>query len=642
MSNRRIGVRRGSIFGQGTRADRRGRKARRLTLDPVFLEDRTLLATLAQVIEAYDMGVAQLYGHDGQEAISLAAAALDQSLPLVQAPTQALSDLLQSAGDDVGGILADAFQNVIDLEGLTWNTLFNTLQAPGTGISIAYPSSAPASSDPTAATSGPYQGDYLALVWQPPAGLVNTTTSLNVNLADFGDTGFSYLDGGDSDSLSGALSGSIGQITAQVIMGVDDSSAGGPPVFFLDVNPADTYVTVPNITASGSVTGSASIGNLANVTIAGTVSLNIASASVNFTTAETDQKLHITSSTTSIATVGNVNGSVQLGASLDAEVPPLGQIPWSATFVDNIVNGKVGSPTYQLHEPSASTILSGLAAQFLGSLSDFSLLGSLETELDKPLPLLGESIAEITGLDVHLPKIPSLGDLGLASIDPSNVIGTLEQSLGIQVNDGNISDAALATMMDNLLHGQQVDLLSWSTSGTVPPSRLFRDNSHHQPRGARYHQCRHRRDLRRQRRPELSGRIRDRHQRILDRAGNGHQHELRCIGGYRGGCGGLRNPPGQRRRQHRHATEPVREPGSRPQLQYPGPRLHERPARVRTQPRPRFSGRAQRKYHRKHHRNGVCRDQLAVLPLWRVLGSEYPCIQRSNPVCVARQQLGRR
>ncbi len=57
--------------------------------------------------------------------------------------------------------------------------------------------------------------------------------------------------------------------------------------------------------------------------------------------------------------------------------------------------------------------------------------------------------------------------LGLGSLDPSDALSALED-LGIEINDGNTSPAALATMVNNLLNGQRVDLISWSTSGDIP------------------------------------------------------------------------------------------------------------------------------------------------------------------------------
>ena len=86
--------------------------------------------------------------------------------------------------------------------------------------------------------------------------------------------------------------------------------------------------------------------------------------------------------------------------------------------------------------PGASCPIWALSSR---ALADFSPLGALEPQLDEPLPLINESIAQITGLDNQLPEFPTLASLDL---DPSNAISALE-SLGIEINDGNTSPAVL-------------------------------------------------------------------------------------------------------------------------------------------------------------------------------------------------------
>ena len=198
------------------------------------------------------------------------------------------------------------------------------------------------------------------------------------------------------------------------MLGVNDSGPNETPAFFLDVNPNDTFVQVTNVTASGSVSGNIAIGELANVTVGGMASLDISSATLTFTQ----------SNQTIVAAVGNINGLGAVeAATLGAQVPPLPSITWGANFQDSINGSTFGSPQFQLNEPSAGSILSALGSQILGSLGNFSLLGSLGPTLENPLPLINESIAQLTGLDAYLPKLPSLGSLGLGSLDPGNAIG---------------------------------------------------------------------------------------------------------------------------------------------------------------------------------------------------------------------------
>src|SRR5262249_28778875 len=111
-----------------------------------------------------------------------------------------------------------------------------------------------------------------------------------------------------------------------------------------------------------------------------------------------------------------------------------------------------------LVEPSALGILAGLGAQVFHLAPNFPLLGSLQSFLEQPLPLIDESVAQLTGLDGELPEIPSLG-----SLDPSSFLNSLA-AFGIQVNDGHTSPGDLVAMVDHLVRGQLVDLVSWSES----------------------------------------------------------------------------------------------------------------------------------------------------------------------------------
>ncbi len=241
MSQRRNRPQRKGLSGRNQGAHRRGRLARRLSLEPVFLEDRILLTTLSQVIDAFNLGMGELYGggSDGQGAASFVTQALGTTwkAPLLTQVSN-LESLLQNAGIELGTVLADAFQFGEPTSLLpdtdSWSTLVGALEQTNTGLTVLYPQAADWTDIPTVGTTAPFEGDYLMVQWQPPAGLVSSSSSpLSLSIGDFGDTGLPYLDSDNSGSLQGSLSGSVGAVQAQVTMGVDDSGPNGTPVFFL-------------------------------------------------------------------------------------------------------------------------------------------------------------------------------------------------------------------------------------------------------------------------------------------------------------------------------------------------------------------------------------------------------------------------
>ncbi len=71
---------------------------------------------------------------------------------------------------------------------------------------------------------------------------------------------------------------------------------------------------------------------------------------------------------------------------------------------ESVLNNVSEPESDNLLEPSASSLLSSLGS-LLFSLGDgIPVLGTLSNTLNKPLPLINESIAQLTGLDNYLPR----------------------------------------------------------------------------------------------------------------------------------------------------------------------------------------------------------------------------------------------
>ena len=84
------------------------------------------------------------------------------------------------------------------------------------------------------------------------------------------------------------------------------------------------------------------------------------------------------------------------------------------------------------------------------------ILGSLSNTLNKPLPLIDESIAQLTGLDHYLPSLPSLPS-GFSNLMP----GTYDLA------GGTLTVDVTQTTICQFLHGKDVSLISWHASGDV-------------------------------------------------------------------------------------------------------------------------------------------------------------------------------
>ncbi len=207
MSYGRQRARRKSMAVRPGEDRRRGRKRRRLSLEPLFLEDRTLLAgtppTLNDVLTFYDSRVGSLA--TGANLSSLVTQGFGLNVPLLQ---QGLDGVLTAGGIDIESVLSSAFSqaNISDASDPTLAMLRQDLA--GYGISVVYP---PEGSDfsSTPASTGQYAGDYLVMQWNPAnsSGLSSELSNLslnNVGVADFSGTGFPYLNDG---SLTGSLTG---------------------------------------------------------------------------------------------------------------------------------------------------------------------------------------------------------------------------------------------------------------------------------------------------------------------------------------------------------------------------------------------------------------------------------------------------
>ena len=372
----------------------------------------------------------------------------------------------------LGGLTQD-IKTPFQTDQLDINAAWTTIQQQlaNAGFTVQYPLSS------TFTGSQDTNGDLLRVKWTSPP---NWNTTPVVCVAS-GQTGFDYFNQITSGLLTGVFSASAPTISFQVTLGVDVQTISGVQQlsFYVDQS---SGLTIGGFTASGSFGGNVGLGSLGNVDVSATASLSVTSATLSFVPGasgpEPDGKLRFADfqpNNIKNSIAGNVQGSVQLNpVTITADFLNLGDISWSANFSGTFNNTVWTQGTVNLNPPSVQTVLSDLAGGFFNlgggffsSSGGFPILGPLSNALNQQLPLIDESIAQLTGLDGDLPNLPTPGDLGLGSI-----LSSLESIPGLQINDGDTSmdindPNGLPAMVNKLINGQPTDIISWSASDDI-------------------------------------------------------------------------------------------------------------------------------------------------------------------------------
>ena len=424
---------------------RRGRKARQLWMEPVFLEDRTLLSfTLAQVTQAYDSGVSAV-GTAANAAAIIDDVLGTNTLPLA---SQTLDKALGVANDFLKPFQTALTQNTSD-----WtNTVESELLSAGFTIPVPF-TGTPDSNN-----------NLLEVTW-------SQTYAPTDPIQILGQTGFSYLDG-----VGGGLFGGItatGSVSITLTIGVDVNPTTHQLDFFVAPSNNVVQASLSGSTANNGLTGTIAIGDLANVSVTATAGVTFnGTLGLQATSADTDGKLRVADLTTNLAsdkavTGPGVSGKATVNVSqFDAQLFGLPDITWSGTLSLNMANNVIGSPSINLVEPSPSSLLSSLSSSLFSLGDGIPVLGSLSNTLNQPLPLINESIAQLTGLDKPgvLPTLPTLPS-GFSNFNGNyNVAG------------GTLNVNVTPTTIDEFLKGQDVSLVSWRIDSPVGGIQLINTN----------------------------------------------------------------------------------------------------------------------------------------------------------------------
>ncbi len=419
---------------------------RRLAMEP--LEDRTLPSTytLQSVLDAYDnvtTGIAILNETGATDIISQALNGV--SIPLLNESLANisqldLSGLLQPSLTSINSMLSSLSGTVNDANA-TWSQVQQALQ--NAGFSIAVPFTGTPDSN----------GNLLEVSYTAPANSVDLGVLLDQN----NPSPFSYLNNGLLANFTATATPSM-----TVTFGVDVPSGQGP-TFFVAANPSALSVNLASSIGANAINTDLQIGDLADVSVSNaaqqilgfTGSLGFYSNSGNPLDAGNKLRASDFSGSLSQAVQGNVNGVASFNLGFSMQLTGLGSVPWSGTFREAITNGVLQVPNVALQPPSTSQLL-GILGQSLFSLGDeIPVLGPLSNSLNQPLPLIGESIAQLTGLDKDLPTLPSL---------PSGFDGL---SGSYPLAGGTLTVNVTPSTIEQLITGQMVNLVSWEASDDI-------------------------------------------------------------------------------------------------------------------------------------------------------------------------------
>ena len=404
---------------QSGKSNSKLRQARRMLFES--LEQRALLAvTPASIVDAFNQGVTTF---DQQLSNRIAEVAIGKvDLPIVSTKVNEALNL--------GSKIAEAVQNQI-ASSVTMTLEDARTELEGLGFEVQQ-----------LGTTADAQGDLLRIhrqfVWN------GERTQFDVG----GHAGFSYLEAGVDGQLQGMIEGTAQPIVLDLTLGVD--LVNGVPSFYL----ADSTQLTAGVNIQGTAEGNLGIKSLLDVDVAGTLKIDV-SAQVSF--ADADHKVRVGELISEVR--GDLDGSVRFdNVSLTAKLPLIDDVHWTADFGANILDGQVSFAAPSLTAPSTASLLVSIGRGVLDAKNGFPLLGPIASLLNSEIPVIGKRIGETLGVGSALGWL-----LNSTNPDPSRIRQQLE-GLGIKVHLPTDAQGAVQ-MIDKLIHGERVDLMSYETHG---------------------------------------------------------------------------------------------------------------------------------------------------------------------------------
>ena len=348
------------------------------------LEDRRMLATVADLVSAFNIGLDQM--QTPSRIRGVVNQGLGQDIPLFD---ESVADLLKAEERFSLPFLND-LSNSTSLPALEGDLeLLN--------FSIDYLN-----------TVKNAQGDFLRVTFTKTWGSDTAIGTYAIK------SGFSYFDKGITGKLEGEIKATFQQVELRVTLGVDEFN--GLPTFYIS---EDSYLASGGITITGSALTNLGIRNLLDVDVSGPVFGNL-TGGLAFFDSDPDGKLRVEQLTTPADVVARpLAGLIGISPTLTAQLPLLAPLTWSGTWSATVGNGTFTTGNPDIQKPTVAVVENAVRNGYGLLAGAFNLLTGID--LTGELPVVGTSLANILGLESPL-KDGTAGESGFKlNVTPESI-----------------------------------------------------------------------------------------------------------------------------------------------------------------------------------------------------------------------------
>lgn len=280
-----------------------------------------------------------------------------------------------------------------------------------------------------------------------------------------GETGFAYFDKEVNGAIAGQLQVASPKLRLHLTWGIEERNGTSNP--FVGES---SSLRLEGLGATAGFAGSMALRDLANVRASGKLRAHL-EAGMQIVDNDADDKLRLEDLQTGNQFVAaNVQGELALeDVQFVATVPILNEIRWSGAFHATFVDGHVETD-FQLNAPDTMSIIRQVAAGIFDVLPNIPLFESISRGANSKLPLLDVNILDVIGMGDELKwlttdySVPDYANFDIQAL--RNSLNDLLSSDYVQVNllPGANSLADAVQMIDNLIHGEKVNLLTIDSS----------------------------------------------------------------------------------------------------------------------------------------------------------------------------------
>lgn len=280
------------------------------------------------------------------------------------------------------------------------------------------------------------QVEYLGLEADGRGDFLRVRSRLDQPIRDVrigvgGEEVFGYL-AAARGALSGQLTGRVDRLVGNFVIGVDS--------FGLYVDQGST-LRLQKLRLQGDVAGSYAIGALSGVAVSGRAAIN-GTLAVTLDDPDDDHRLRTADFSRDDAVRGKLQGHAELSGDFRGQIPLVTDVRWTGKLQADI-DGRRITQQQQLIAPDYQQLIDKIGPSFLTQLRQIDFVDQVSAWLQKDLPLVNKSLAEL--------------------LDIENRISQGISVLGLQW----LSRADGQRAMQDLVQGKVVDLLRFDHDGSI-------------------------------------------------------------------------------------------------------------------------------------------------------------------------------